>query len=120
MPKFLDGCHYNEEEISQHLKKNLGYWPVQIHGWQQVCNRSNPGKAGRSCEEADFRWLNSKVSRSNPAPSSSTDQQLEPHLVSPFIEQRRRRRRRRRHNKRVALHVRLLISSLQPVAGSHF
>jgi hypothetical protein len=21
MPKFLAGCHYNEEEISQHLKK---------------------------------------------------------------------------------------------------
>jgi hypothetical protein len=27
----LAGCHYNEE-ISQHLKKNIGYWPVQING----------------------------------------------------------------------------------------
>jgi hypothetical protein len=32
MPKFLAGCHYNEEEISWHLKKYKGYWPVQING----------------------------------------------------------------------------------------
>jgi hypothetical protein len=32
MPKFLGSCHYNEEEISRHLKKNIGYWPVQING----------------------------------------------------------------------------------------
>jgi hypothetical protein len=32
MPKFLTGCHYNEEEISRHLEKNIGYWPVQING----------------------------------------------------------------------------------------
>jgi hypothetical protein len=32
MPKFLAGCHYNEEEISRHLKKNIGYWLVQING----------------------------------------------------------------------------------------
>ena len=32
MPKFLVDCHYNEEEISRHLKKNIGYWPVQIRG----------------------------------------------------------------------------------------
>ena len=32
MPKFLAGCHYNEEEISRHLRKNIGYWPVQIDG----------------------------------------------------------------------------------------
>jgi hypothetical protein len=32
MPKFLAGCHYNEEEISRHLKKNIGYWPFQING----------------------------------------------------------------------------------------
>jgi hypothetical protein len=32
MPKFLAGCHYNEEEISWHLKKYIGYWPVQING----------------------------------------------------------------------------------------
>ena len=31
MPKFLAGCHYNEE-VSQHLKQNIGYWPVQING----------------------------------------------------------------------------------------
>jgi hypothetical protein len=32
MPKFLPGCHYNEEEISRHLKWKIGYWPVQING----------------------------------------------------------------------------------------
>jgi hypothetical protein len=32
MPKFLASCHYNKEEISRHLKKNIGYWPVQING----------------------------------------------------------------------------------------
>jgi hypothetical protein len=32
MPKFLASCHYNKEKISMHLKKNIGYWPVQIHG----------------------------------------------------------------------------------------
>jgi hypothetical protein len=33
MPKFLASCHYNEEEISQHLeKKRKGYWPVQMNG----------------------------------------------------------------------------------------
>jgi hypothetical protein len=32
MPKFLAGCHYNEEEISWHLKNNIGCWPVQING----------------------------------------------------------------------------------------
>jgi hypothetical protein len=32
--KFLAGCHYNEEEISQHLKKNIGYWPVQMNGYK--------------------------------------------------------------------------------------
>jgi hypothetical protein len=32
MPKFLVVCHYNEQEISRHLKKSIGYWPVQING----------------------------------------------------------------------------------------
>jgi hypothetical protein len=32
MPKFLASCHYNEKEISWHLRKNIGYWPVQING----------------------------------------------------------------------------------------
>jgi hypothetical protein len=36
MPKFLAGCHYNEEEISWHLKIYIyiyiGYWLVQING----------------------------------------------------------------------------------------
>jgi hypothetical protein len=32
MLKFLAGCHYNEEETSQHLKENIGYWLVQMNG----------------------------------------------------------------------------------------
>jgi hypothetical protein len=33
MPKFLAGCHYNEEEINWHLKtNNIGYPPVQMNG----------------------------------------------------------------------------------------
>jgi hypothetical protein len=31
MSKFLADYHYNEEEISRHLEKNTGYWPVQIN-----------------------------------------------------------------------------------------
>jgi hypothetical protein len=56
MSKFLAGCHYNEEEISQHLKKEYRIL-AGPNSWQQVCNRSNPEKAGRSCEGADFSWL---------------------------------------------------------------
>jgi len=33
MPKFLTGCHNNEEEISRHLKqKKEEYWPAQLNG----------------------------------------------------------------------------------------
>jgi hypothetical protein len=31
MLKFLASCHYNEEEIGRHLKKKIGYWPLQIN-----------------------------------------------------------------------------------------
>jgi hypothetical protein len=58
MPKFLAGCHYNEEEISRHLKKQIRRL-ASPNEWQQVCNRSNPAKTGRSCEGADFSWLSS-------------------------------------------------------------
>jgi hypothetical protein len=43
MPKFLVGCHYNEEEISRHLKKIYRILAGPNY-WQQVCNRSNPEK----------------------------------------------------------------------------
>jgi hypothetical protein len=62
MPKFLTGCHYNEEEISRHLKKKYRRL-AGLNEWQQVCNQSNLEKNGRSCEGADFNWLSSKVSR---------------------------------------------------------
>jgi hypothetical protein len=29
---FLANCHYKEEEISRHLKKSVGHWPVQMNG----------------------------------------------------------------------------------------
>jgi hypothetical protein len=32
MPKFLAGCHYNEEKFCQQLKRNIGYWLVQVNG----------------------------------------------------------------------------------------
>jgi hypothetical protein len=61
---FLTGCHDNEEEFSRHLKKSIGYWPVQINGNKFAsCNQSNPEKTGRSCEGADFSRLSSKVPR---------------------------------------------------------
>jgi hypothetical protein len=62
MPNFLAGCHYNDEEISRHLKKYIGYWPVQINGNRFVSGQILK-KSGRSCEGADFSWLSSKVSR---------------------------------------------------------
>jgi hypothetical protein len=65
MPKFLAGCHYNEEEISRHLKKKYRIW-AGPNEWQQVCNRSNPEETGRSCEGADFSWLIELKSPLNP------------------------------------------------------
>ena len=53
MPKFLAGCHYNEEGISRHLKKNIGYWPVQTNG-NKFATGQNFEKSGRSCEGEDF------------------------------------------------------------------
>jgi hypothetical protein len=32
MSKFLVGCLYNEEDISGRLKRNIGYWLVQMNG----------------------------------------------------------------------------------------
>jgi hypothetical protein len=54
------------------MKKKLsGTWKIYRilpgpNEWQQVCNRSNPEKTGRSCEGVDFSWLSSKVSRTLP------------------------------------------------------
>ena len=62
MSKFLAGCHYNEEDISRHSEKNIGYWPVQMNG-NKFATSQILKKTGRSCEGADFSWLSSKVSR---------------------------------------------------------
>ena len=64
MFKFLASCHYNEEEISWHLKRTKEKRILACpNKWQQVCNRSNLEKTSRSCARADFSWLSSKVSR---------------------------------------------------------
>jgi hypothetical protein len=62
MPKFLAGRHYNEEEISRYLKQKYRIL-AGPNWWQQVCNRWNREKTGRSCEGVDFSWLSSKVSQ---------------------------------------------------------
>ena len=72
MPKFLTGCHYNEEEISRHLRKNIGYWPVQING-NKFATGQILEKTSRSCEGADFSWLSSKVSRNLQCASQFAD-----------------------------------------------
>jgi hypothetical protein len=43
MPKFLSGCHYNEEEISRHLKKeeDFGRSTLMATGLQPVESRKN-------------------------------------------------------------------------------
>jgi hypothetical protein len=54
MPKFLAGCHSNdsEEEISRHLKKNIGYWLVQING-----NKFATGEILKKPEEVVKGWI---------------------------------------------------------------
>jgi hypothetical protein len=60
MPKFSAGCHYNKEEISRHLEKgNIGYWPVQMNGNKFATGRILK-KTGRSCERADFSFVELK------------------------------------------------------------
>jgi hypothetical protein len=63
MPKFLVGCHYNEEEINRHLKKGKGYWPVQIDVNKFATGQILEKPVRRTCEGADFSWSSSKVSR---------------------------------------------------------
>ena len=62
MPKFLDGCHYNEGEISRHFKKDIGFWLVQINGNNFATGQilRNPVKVVKG---ANFGWLSSKISR---------------------------------------------------------
>jgi hypothetical protein len=66
MPKFLAGWHYNEEEISRHLKKGKKKNRILAgpNEWQQVCNRPNPEE--KPVEVVEGRILacwSSKVSR---------------------------------------------------------
>jgi hypothetical protein len=62
MPKFLAGCHYNEEGISWHFKKKIVHRPVQIDGSKFATGRILEKKPGRSCKGADSSRLSSKVS----------------------------------------------------------
>ena len=63
MPKFLTGCHYNEEEISRHFKKkHIDYWPVQINS-NKFATGQILGKPVEVVKGADFSWLSLKASR---------------------------------------------------------
>jgi hypothetical protein len=50
---FLASCHYNEEDINQHLAKKKGYWRVQMNG-NKFATGQIMKKTGTSCEGADF------------------------------------------------------------------
>ena len=59
MLKFLASCHYNEEEISRHLKrKKTGYWPVQMNG-NKYATAQILEKPVEVVKGADFSWLSS-------------------------------------------------------------
>jgi len=60
MPKFLAGCHYNEEEISRHVKKSLGYWPVQINGNKFATDQILKKPVEVVMKGQIFSWLSSK------------------------------------------------------------
>jgi hypothetical protein len=63
MPKFLASCHYNEEEISRHLKKNVGYWPVQING-----NQFATGQILKKPVEVVKGWILAGRAQKSPEP----------------------------------------------------
>jgi hypothetical protein len=66
MSKFLVGCHYNKEDISRHLKKNIGYWPVQING-----NKFATGEIlGKPVEVVKGRNLIAGWAQKSPEPCS--------------------------------------------------
>ena len=65
MPKFLAGCHYNEEEISRHLEKNIGYWPVQING-----NKFATGQTLKKPVEVVKGWILLVEHKSLPNPET--------------------------------------------------
>jgi hypothetical protein len=63
MSKFLAGCHYNEEEISQHLKRKIGYWLVQING-----NNFATGQILRKPVEVVKGWILAGCAQKSPEP----------------------------------------------------
>jgi hypothetical protein len=78
MPKFLAGCHNDEEEISPALERKYRIL-AGPNEWQKVCNRSNPEKTRRSCEGADFSWFSSKVSRTLAGRGGERDKEFRLH-----------------------------------------
>ena len=68
MPKFLAGCHYNEEEISRHLKKNIGYWPVQING-----NKFATSQILKKPVEVVKGWILAGWAQKSPEPWNTPD-----------------------------------------------
>ena len=63
MPKFMAGCHYNEEEINRDLKQKNRILAGSKVIATKLQLRSNPENASRHCKGADFSWMSSKVSR---------------------------------------------------------
>ena len=63
MLKFLAGCHYNEEEISRRLKKNIGYWPVQMNG-----NKFATGQILKKPVEVMKVWILAGWAQKSPEP----------------------------------------------------
>jgi hypothetical protein len=53
MPKFLADHRYNQKETNRCLKKEEGYWPVQING-NKFATDQILEKPGRSYEGANF------------------------------------------------------------------
>jgi hypothetical protein len=75
MPKFLAGCHHNEEEISRHFEKNIRYWPVQMKG-----NKFATGQIlGKPVEVLKGR-ISAGGAQKSPEPCSQLCYQIDLHM----------------------------------------
>ena len=80
MPKFLDSCHYNEEEISRHLeRKKIGYGPVKMNG-----NKFATGQILKNAVEVVKGWILAGWAPKSPEPWSYVITKL--HHLSPLYD----------------------------------
>jgi len=63
MPKFLASCHYNEEEINRHLRKNRECWPVQMND-----NKFATGQILKKPVEVVKEWILASWAQKSPEP----------------------------------------------------